>query len=158
MAIKQGEKIMEKMIVFVCYGNMCRSPMAEGILSSVLDGSDVEVLSAGIGASDGEADPYAIQTMKERGIDISNHRKKSFERWMAEKASHVFALDNYVYSVLESEIKPPSNLYTLKGFALGIDEPLDIFDPYGGGIDAFRACADEIGALIDQAIDGGLLR
>ncbi|OFV68015.1 MAG: protein tyrosine phosphatase [Candidatus Syntrophoarchaeum caldarius] len=148
----------KKTIVFVCYGNMCRSPMAEGILSSILDGSDLDVLSAGIGASGGKADPYAIQVMKERGIDISNHRRKPFERWMAKKASYIFALDKYVYNVLKSELKLSSNLYTLKGFALGTDEPLDIFDPYGGGIDDFRACADEIAELIDQAIDRGLLR
>ena len=147
----------DKMIVFVCYGNMCRSPMAEGILKSIVGENDVQVISAGVGAVSGVADPHAVRAMREREIDISSHRRKQFEPWMGEKASHVFALDSYVYDVLESEFTLSSNLYTLKGFARGVDEPLDIFDPYYEGIDAFRECRDEIAELIDQAIERGLL-
>ena len=146
-----------KTIVFVCYGNMCRSPMAEGILRSIVDGGDVRVLSAGVSAVSGGADPHAVRAMRECEIDISSHRRKQFEAWMAEEASHIFALDDYVHNVLQSEFKLTSKLYTLKGFALGVDEPLDVFDPYRDGIDAFRECRYEIAELIDRALERGLL-
>lgn len=130
--------------------------MAEGILRSRVDG-DIRVLSAGIGAVDGGAHPYAIKAMEELGIDITDHRRRPLERWMVEEASYIFALDEYVYDVLASEFNLSSRLHTLKGFAYGVDEPLGVFDPYGEGLDAFRACRDEIAELIEKAIERGLL-
>ncbi|HZV36291.1 MAG TPA: low molecular weight phosphotyrosine protein phosphatase, partial [Verrucomicrobiae bacterium] len=62
-----------KTVLFVCTGNVCRSPMAEGIFRHAMKGRrDIQVLSAGIGAMDGQpASPYAVQAVRELGIDIS---------------------------------------------------------------------------------------
>ena len=62
-----------KTILFVCAGNVCRSPMAEGVLREMLNGrSDMRVVSAGLGALEGlAASGFAIQAMTERRIDIS---------------------------------------------------------------------------------------
>ena len=56
-----------KTILFVCTGNVCRSPMAEGIFRHAMKGRrDIQVLSAGIGAMDGQPpSPYAVQAVKE---------------------------------------------------------------------------------------------
>ena len=68
---------MKKRVLFVCIHNSCRSQMAEGSARH-LGGDGVEAHSAG-SAPSGEVDAGAIETMKEIGIDISEHRSKSLD-------------------------------------------------------------------------------
>ena len=63
-------------VLFACTRNSVRSPMAEGLLKHFL-GHRVYVDSAGVRAS--AIDPFVIEVMEEIGIDMSNHRGKSFE-------------------------------------------------------------------------------
>jgi protein-tyrosine-phosphatase len=63
-------------VLFACNRNSVRSPMAEGLLKHLL-GHRVYVDSAGVRAS--AIDPFVIEVMDEIGIDMSNHRGKSFE-------------------------------------------------------------------------------
>lgn len=63
-------------VLFACTRNSVRSPMAEGLLKHLL-GHRVYVDSAGVRA--GAIDPFVIEVMDEIGIDMSNHRGKSFE-------------------------------------------------------------------------------
>jgi protein-tyrosine-phosphatase len=65
-----------KTILFLCTGNVCRSPMAEGLFRHAVKGrGEFRVLSAGIGAVDGQPPtPHSVQAMKEIGIDISRQR------------------------------------------------------------------------------------
>ena len=72
-------------ILFVCYGNICRSPMAEGIFRSLLvqnNIDDVYVDSAGTSALNVGSRPYwnARKFLRKRGINISNHRARQFTR------------------------------------------------------------------------------
>jgi glycine hydroxymethyltransferase len=62
-----------KHVLFICTGNVCRSPMAEELFRSQLNGDrNIEVSSAGIGAGNGQPpSSYAIEVMKEKGLDIS---------------------------------------------------------------------------------------
>ncbi|MCH8001878.1 MAG: low molecular weight phosphatase family protein, partial [Proteobacteria bacterium] len=63
-------------VLFACTRNSVRSPMAEGLLKHLL-GHRIYVDSAGVRAS--AIDPFVIEVMEEIGIDMSNHRGKSFE-------------------------------------------------------------------------------
>jgi protein-tyrosine phosphatase len=70
-------------VLFVCLGNMCRSPMAEGIARDLIAGEypalkgRTGITSAGVAAMEGEpATPEAVRSMRERGIDISLHRSR----------------------------------------------------------------------------------
>ena len=67
-----------KTILFVCTGNICRSPMAEGLFRHAVKGrGDFEVLSAGVGAIDGmPPSEYAVRALRELGIDISHQRSR----------------------------------------------------------------------------------
>jgi protein-tyrosine phosphatase len=68
-------------ILIVCTGNICRSPMAEGLLRYRLAARPgVSVASAGVGALVAHpADPYAVEVMRQRGIDISGHRGRQID-------------------------------------------------------------------------------
>jgi arsenate reductase len=63
-------KMDKKLVYFLCTGNSCRSQMADGLLKE-LGSSQYEVKSAGLEAHG--LNPHAVATMKEAGIDISNH-------------------------------------------------------------------------------------
>jgi arsenate reductase (thioredoxin) len=67
---------MTKKVLFLCVANSARSQMAEGLGRQIL-GSDVEVLSAGSQPS--KVNPYAIEAMREVGIDITGHHSKSVD-------------------------------------------------------------------------------
>ena len=67
-------------ILFICTGNMTRSPLAEAVLRKKLDDSGVkgvEVISAGTGATDGvERDPMMLEVAAERGYDVPGKTKR----------------------------------------------------------------------------------
>ena len=74
----------DKFILFVCTGNTCRSPMAEGILIDMLDKSEIRniiVSSAGLFALEGEkASVEALEVLRNEGIDLSIHKARQVDR------------------------------------------------------------------------------
>lgn len=120
-------------ILFVCIGNICRSPMAEGFLKHALP--DKAVLSAGINALDGApADPLSVQLMRERGIDIGTHRARSLAAWMVSDADIILTMDGVQKRFIELNY-PESKC---KVFRLCEASKYDIPDPYRQGPVAFR--------------------
>lgn len=82
-------------ILVVCTGNICRSPMAEALLSHQLQDAGKRVASAGIGALVGRpADPLAQEVMQEHGYDISGHRGRQLNAALLSAADLVLALDD----------------------------------------------------------------
>src|SRR2546423_6616281 len=83
-----------KTILCVCTGNVCRSPMAEGIFrQAVQDRVNYRVLSAGLGAIDGQPPSgYAIQAARELGIDISSQRSRMLTAELVEQADYIFGM------------------------------------------------------------------
>ncbi len=124
-------------VIFVCTGNTCRSPMAKVLFRKLLQerGIDtIEVDSAGLACEAGEdASPHAVEAMAERGLDLRDHRSRRCSAYLLQEgvfvgltASHCRVLQPYL---------PPERLMLLgKG----------ISDPYGGSLERYRLCADEI--------------
>ena len=89
---------MASKILMVCLGNICRSPLAEGIMRSKLS-EDFIVDSAGTGGwHAGELpDKRSISTAKNRGLDITNQRARQFKNSDFDSFDHIFVMDNSNY-------------------------------------------------------------
>jgi protein-tyrosine phosphatase len=119
-------------ILIVCVGNICRSPMAEGMLKNWLasKNSTIEVTSAGVAAVvDKPPTRIAQALMQSRNIDISSHVARQITEEMVREADLILVMEN-------SQKKRIENVYPFslgKVFLLGKwEEEFEIPDPYGG--------------------------
>ncbi|EEF58303.1 ribose 5-phosphate isomerase B [Pedosphaera parvula] len=155
-----------KTILFVCTGNVCRSPMAEGIFRHIMKGRrDFQVMSAGIGAIEGQAPShYAVQAVKELGIDISKQRSRMLTSELVQQADYIFGMTHsHVDSVYLLYPQAAEKTFLLREF----DETLDVFekdisDPIGGSYEVYENCRDQIEQgiasllrFVDQGDTGG---
>jgi len=131
-------------ILFVCIGNMCRSPMAEGYARE-LGGDAVEVYSAGTHPT-GVVSEDSITMMKEIDIDIAHQSSNGFDR----VPMHAIDVIVSMARVPAAELVP----FDFTGRTVDWDVP----DPLGGGPDYFRRVRDDIGtrviALLDEINSG----
>ncbi|MGI5892029.1 MAG: low molecular weight protein arginine phosphatase [Bacillota bacterium] len=130
-------------ILFVCSGNTCRSPMAEAIFRNFYSQSDSqpEIASAGIYALPGdEASPNAILAMQKRGLDIKNHRSRVVSPYLLEQADIIITM-NQSHKEALLLIDPALADKTL---AMAEIDGTDINDPYGGVLELYKDCADQI--------------
>jgi protein-tyrosine phosphatase len=117
-------KIIHTVLV-VCTGNICRSPMAEGLLRGELP--ELSVLSAGLDALVGEApDINATDLMSKCGVDISAHRAQQITRSIADQADLILAMD----ARQKVDIQRWRPVSYGKVFTLGELDGFDVRDPY----------------------------
>ena len=131
--------------------------MAEGLLKD-MKGEDIRVESAGIFAIDGEgANPEAIETMKEMGIDISTHKAKRLTLPIIGNADIIFAMTkNHRDAILSIDPMAADKTYTLSEYGAKFDrryKNMDIDDPYGRPIEAYRQSAQDIKAILEIIAD-----
>jgi protein-tyrosine phosphatase len=130
-------------ILVVCQGNICRSPMAQGLLAAALPQASVR--SAGLGALVGmPADWLAQRLMKERGVDISGHRATQVDLRRCLEAEIVFVMDSDQRRRLEAAYPQARG----RVFRLGEYARRDIPDPYRQPEAAFRLAL----SLIDEGV------
>src|SRR6266550_8181214 len=137
-----------KTILFVCTGNVCRSPMAEGLFrQAVADRNDYRVLSAGLGAMDGQPpSPYAVQAMKEIGIDISHQRSRLLTADLVYQADYIFGMTHsHVDTVTLLYPQAAEKTFLLREFDDTLDTfEKDISDPISGSYEVYLNCRDQI--------------
>ncbi len=121
-------------IIFVCAGNTCRSPMAEGIAKKHNDKTTFE--SRGIAAADGHyASVYSIEAMKSMGIDISHHRAKNITENDLD-ADKFVCMEETIKLVLQRYFNIPEEKVIVLGDGIS--------DPYGGDLQRYEECAKQI--------------
>jgi protein-tyrosine-phosphatase len=141
------------MILFVCTGNLCRSPMAAGLLRWRLaeEGLDSShpVMSAGVWAADGQpASQNAIAVMAERGIDITDHIAHTITANDVAEAELILVMgQEHAQMIRNTWPQYAWKIYRLSEMA---GKRQDIQDPYGGSIEEYRACADTISDYISR--------
>lgn len=137
-----------KTVLFICTGNVCRSPMAEGIFRHAVKGrGNYRVLSAGLGAMEGQPPSvYAVQAVRELGIDISSQRSRMLTPELAEQADYIFGMTHsHVDTVMLLYPNAAEKTFLLREFDETLDQfEKDISDPIGGSYDVYSNCRDQI--------------
>lgn len=139
-----------KRLLFVCTGNTCRSPMAEVIFNAMAKekGLDWRAESAGVAAvGERPASENAIRAVAEIGLDLSMHRTRFLPSLPLGEYSLFVAVGEEHAEILRSIGVPDSMLRVLRRAPNAddiYDLRMDIIDPYGGDLNAYRKCRDDI--------------
>lgn len=149
-----------EVIVFVCTGNTCRSPMAEGLcrkmLADRLNCSESEltqrgfiVASAGLAADYGSAASYeSIAAMRQRGIDLRSHSSQPLSERLLEQADRCYTMTKgHRNAILDSRPDLVNRVQLLSR------DGRDVSDPIGSGPQEYAACASSIERQIAQILN-----
>lgn len=150
-------------LLFVCSGNICRSPLAEALVrhkvaaratKTDLAAADLEICvkSAGTAASEGHPMSYAMELiLQEKGID-STHCSQRLHWDIIDWASLILTMTRAQKVLLSAQVPDlVSKLATLNEY-VGITDRPDINDPHGTDLESYRHCAAEIEAACDRLL------
>jgi RpiB/LacA/LacB family sugar-phosphate isomerase len=137
-----------KTILFLCTGNVCRSPMAEGLFRHAVKGrGEFRILSAGLGAIDGQAPTHhSVAAMRELGIDISRQKSNALTAEMVRSADLILGMTHsHVDTVMLLYPMASEKTFLLREFDDTL-EPYekDISDPIGSPYGTYVECRDQI--------------
>lgn len=144
---------MKTKVLMVCLGNICRSPLAEGILKSKLNTDNIFVDSAGTGDYHigDPPDPRSIAIGKKYGLDITNQLGRQFEPSDFDRFDHIYVMDNFnfsdVTSLAKNEVQKKKVKLILNEVFPG--ENVDVPDPYQGGQQGF----ENVYQMLNEACD-----
>lgn len=146
-----------KKILFVCTGNTCRSSMAEALLKHYAKEHPelkLQVNSAGTSAFGNQpASSNAILAVRELGVDLSAHRSKAVTAELMNEADLVLAMTNsHKQQLLRFMPQAAGKVFTLAEYTTE-DKNKNISDPFGGNLDIYMECRDELSIYIRKLLD-----
>jgi len=146
---------MPQKILFVCTGNICRSPMAEGLLKKMARDNHwtLESQSAGLAAFHSvPAEAEAVEVCREKGIDISGHQSQPLSKALVLDSSLILTMTaKHKESILRKMPELAEKINLLSEFAgQGLE---DIEDPVGQSVETYRKILTQIEGYLLKAKD-----
>lgn len=144
---------MKPFILFVCTGNICRSPMAAAILGAkartVGDGDKYRIESAGTWGMDGQpASANAQLTMQKSGLTLDQHIARTVSQDLVEQADLILVMTRSHRDALAAEFPGTRQKLHLMSELDGLE--YDISDPYGRSLETYETCAANLATLIEH--------
>jgi tRNA threonylcarbamoyl adenosine modification protein (Sua5/YciO/YrdC/YwlC family) len=154
------QRLSSMMLLFVCTGNTCRSPMAEAMCRDLISkrlgckGEELEdhgvlVMSAGIAAMmGGRATHEAMRTMEQMALDLSNHETQPLTESLVRHADMIFAMTKSHREAILAQWPSASGRTRLL-----CREGADICDPIGGPLERYEHCALQIRGELSDLVE-----
>ncbi len=154
------KRLSSQLVVFVCTGNTCRSPMAEGMMRhriaehlgcsvDELEDRNVMVMSAGIAAmSGGRASEESVRVMQERNIDINQHESQPLSERLVRFADLILTMTRGHRDAIVAQWPDAAERTKVV-----CRNSADVGDPIGGPIDRYRRTADQIEAQLQAWVE-----
>ncbi len=136
-------------VVFVCTGNTCRSPMAEGFFNSLAmsAGLDAHAISCGLTAFvPMPVTALAAEAVKPYGVDISSHMSRQVSEGLLGMADTIYGMTDHHVDLLSRSF--PAYAGKIRRLA-----SVDIVDPFGGDVDEYAAVADVLHVAMSQLVN-----
>lgn len=144
---------MKTRVLMVCLGNICRSPLAEGILKSKVDQNKVFVDSAGTGSwhIGSSPDKRSVAIARRYDLDITDQRGRQFSEKDFDDFDHIFVMDNSNFRDVMSMAKTDKDRQKVHLILEEIfpSENVDVPDPYHGGEQGF----ENVYMMLNEACD-----
>ncbi len=138
-------------VIFLCTGNICRSPMGEALLKKAFENENdallqnLEIISAGTSTVDGmPPSANSVEALRRIDVDISDYRSSYLTQEMVDEAFAIFAMASSHIDILKAHYKNlPERVFTVMQMIEGSNR-VDVPDPYGCGIDEYLDVRDDV--------------
>lgn len=146
-----------KKILFVCSGNTCRSPMAAAIFNDMCnkENLDFTAQSAGVATVNGlPASTNSIKALEEIGLDLTSHKSTFLPDVDIFEFDYICVMNYNQATIIESMGVERGKIYILQSDKKQskYDFETGISDPYGGDINVYRACRDELLSAVGKLV------
>ncbi len=142
-------------VLMVCLGNICRSPLAEKILSKKITdrklNSEVESVGTSIYHVGDNADIRALEVARKHNVDLSRHRGRQFVTSDFDRFDKIFTMDRSNFSNIINKVRNEADRLKVE-MIMNVVEPgsnIEVPDPYFGGEDGFEI----IYKMLDEACE-----
>jgi glycine hydroxymethyltransferase len=153
-----GKKKKKKVVVFLCTGNTCRGPMAQGYMKAAIEErgiKEIEVRTAGVMTIPGLIPTQeAVLVLKNAGIDITSHRSSPLTHELIRKSDLILGMTPFhVQYALRMSDEAKGKTYLLKEFAESDVKNYQISDPMGMTLEVYKRVYREMKLAIDRMLD-----